>query len=79
MGRLKYTENASLPAQCQSCEEKDCWECDYAGTRWIFSERDRLIYARKLKEQAIARFQRQIAEIDRQLEKLKTNQDRHHS
>lgn len=70
MERLKYTENASLPAQCQSCEEKDCWECDYAGIRWGLSERDRLIYARKLKEQAIARFQRQIAEIDRQLEKL---------
>lgn len=79
MERLKYTENASLPVECQSCEEKDCWECDCAGMRWGLSERDRLIYARKLKEQAIVRFQRQIAEIDRQLEKLKINQDRHHS
>lgn len=76
---MDYLQDQLLPAECQSCEEKDCWECDYAGTRWIFSERDRLIYARKLKEQAIARFQWQIAEIDRQLEKLKTNQDRHHS
>lgn len=55
------------------CEEKDCWECDYAGIRWGLSERDRLICARKLKEQTIARFQRQIAEIDRQLEKLERN------
>lgn len=59
--------------ECQSCEEEDCWECDYAGTRWGLSERDRLINTRKLKEQAIARFQRQIAEIDRQLEKLENN------
>ena len=67
---MEYLQDQLLPAQCQSCEEKDCWECDYAGIRWGLSERDRLIYARKLKEQAIARFQRQIAEIDRQLEKL---------
>lgn len=67
---MEYLQDQLLPAQCQSCEEKDCWECDYAGIRWVLSERDRLIYARKLKEQAIVRFQRQIAEIDRQLEKL---------
>lgn len=70
---MEYLQDQLLPAQCQSCEEKDCWECDYAGMRWGLSERDRLIYARKLKEQAIARFQRQIAEIDRQLEKLERN------
>lgn len=67
---MVYLQDQLLPAECQSCEEEDCWECDYAGMRWGLSERDRLIYARKLKEQAIARFQRQIAEIDRQLEKL---------
>lgn len=70
---MEYLQDQLLPAECQLCEEKDCWECDYAGTRWVLSERDRLIYARKLKEQAIVRFQRQIAEIDRQLEKLERN------
>lgn len=70
---MEYLQDQLLPAQCQSCEEKDCWECDYAGIRWVLSERDRLICARKLKEQTIARFQRQIAEIDRQLEKLERN------
>ena len=64
-----------LPPECQSCLEPDCWECDYAGTRWVLSERDRLVYARKLKEQAIARFQREIRQIDAQLEKLGQIQD----
>lgn len=67
---MEYTQNNPLPPVCQSCQEPDCWECDWAETRWKLSERDGLLYARKLKEMAIARFRRQIAEIDRQLEGL---------
>lgn len=63
-----------LPPECQSCPEPDCWECDLAGARWELSERDRLLSSRKLKEMAIARFQRQISEIDRQLAALEEAQ-----
>ena len=59
-----------LPPECQSCLEPECWECDLAGARWELSERDRLLSSRKLKEMAIARFQREISEIDRQLAAL---------
>lgn len=75
MERLEYIENATLPAECRFCREPDCGECDYAGLRWVLTERDRLICARKLKEQAIARFQREIRQIDAQLEKLGQIQD----
>ena len=63
-------EKEQLPPVCRQCREPDCWECDYAGMRWEQSQRERLMHARKLKESAIARYQRQIAEIDRQLAAL---------
>lgn len=63
-------EKEQLPPVCRQCREPDCWECDYAGMRWEQSERERLMHARKLKESAIARYQRQIAEIDRRLAAL---------
>lgn len=58
---MEYTERSPLPAVCLACQEPDCWECDHAGERWILPEQDRRMLSRKLKEQAIARYQREIA------------------
>ncbi|MGM9641235.1 MAG: hypothetical protein ACI3V3_07695 [Faecousia sp.] len=58
--RMELMERNPLPAVCLACQEPDCWECDHAGERWIISEQDRLLLDRKLKEQAIARYQRKL-------------------
>lgn len=55
---------------CHSCQQPDCTGCDRDGDCWALSERDRLMLSRNLKERAIARFQRQLAEIDRRLAQL---------
>ncbi len=67
---MEYLQNSPLPAVCQVCAEPDCWECDCAEMRWELPERDRLVCSRKLKEKAIAHYQRQIAELDRRLAEL---------
>jgi len=60
---MEYLERNPLPEVCKHCTD-DCYACDHAGERWYLSEIDSLKLKRKLKEQAISRFQREIAEID---------------
>lgn len=59
---MELIERDPLPAVCRDCQEPDCWECDYAGKRWIFSEEDQRTISRKMKERAIARCQRLLME-----------------
>lgn len=28
---MEWIEANPLPAECQSCQEEDCYNCDYAG------------------------------------------------
>lgn len=46
----------------------DCGVCDHALERWHLSQADELRLKKKGLEKAIERYQRQIAEIERQLE-----------
>lgn len=67
---MEYIEVSPLPKACQDCHEPDCYECDYAGERWVLPKKQELLLQKKTKEQAIRRFQRQIEEIDKQLAML---------
>lgn len=67
---MEYAERDPVPAVCLGCGEPDCGECDHAGLRWELPERDRLELSRRLKEKAIARYQREIMEINRRLKEL---------
>ena len=64
---LEYKEVSPIPTECINCEEQDCGECDIAGLRWVLTKRSELELQRKIKLKAIERFQRELAEIDRQL------------
>lgn len=68
---MEWMEASPLPEECRNCKEQDCYNCNHLGKRWVLPERDRLLLRRKMMEQAIARYQRKIAEIDIQLSKLK--------
>ena len=67
---MEYIEVSPLPTVCADCQEPDCYECDFAGERWILPKKQELQLQRKMKEQAIRRLQRQIREIDEQLAML---------
>ena len=67
---LNYKERNPLPPICVNCQEEDCYECDYALDRWELDPADELRLRKKLKQRAIERMEREIAEIDRQLVEL---------
>ena len=67
---MEYVEVSPLPKACQDCYEPDCYECDYAGERWVLPKKQELLLQKKMNEQAIRRFQRQLEEIDKQLAML---------
>ncbi len=70
-----YVEAFPLPVCCEKCNDYDCYECEHASERWLISTRRELELKKKLKEKAIARFQREIAEIDRQLANFSEGSD----
>ena len=63
---MKWLETDSIPVQYLGCEE-DCYNCDYAGERWVLSWEDELRLKRKGLEKARERIEKQIAEIEKQL------------
>ena len=69
---MEWLEAVPMPEECVNCNEEDCYNCDTAGKRWVLSEEDTLRISRALKLQAIARLQRQVAEIDQQLHAFPT-------
>ena len=64
---MEWLEANPLPAECEKCEEEDCYNCDYAGKRWYLSEEDELRVRRKGLVKAVECLQRQIKEIDKKL------------
>ena len=64
---MEWIEANPLPEACQNCQEEECYNCDHAGKRWYLSQQDKLRLRRKGLQKSIARLQRQIDEIDRQL------------
>ncbi len=35
---MELQERNPLPEVCQTCEEGDCYNCDYAGERWYLPQ-----------------------------------------
>lgn len=64
---MEWIEANPLPKACQNCREEECYNCDHAGKRWYLSQQDKLRLRRKGLQKSIARLQKQIDEIDRQL------------
>ncbi len=64
---MEWLEANPLPAECENCEEEDCYNCEHAGKRWYLSKKDELRIRRKGLIKAVERLQRQISEIDQQL------------
>lgn len=67
---MKWMEASPLPVACQNCKDGDCYNCDHAAARWYISQKDELQLRRKSVLQAMARLQRQLNSIDRELELL---------
>ena len=65
---MEWIEANPLPQECLNCQEEDCYECDTAGKRWYLSKADELRIRRKGIIKAIERLERQIHEIDAELE-----------
>lgn len=67
--RVDLKEVKNLPPECEQCTE-ECYNCDYAGKRWILSEKEELLLRRKMLLRAVVRYQREIEIIDKQLQKM---------
>ena len=65
---MEWIEANPLPQECLNCQEEDCYEYDTAGKRWYLSKADELRIRRKGLIKAIERLERQIHEIDAELE-----------
>ena len=44
---MEYIEVSPLPKVCQDCHEPDCYECDYAGERWVLPKKQELLLQKK--------------------------------
>ena len=67
---MEWLELNPIPEECRECKEEDCYNCDTAELRWTLSREDELRARRMLMVRAIERFQRRLAAIDAELEKL---------
>ena len=67
---MEYIEATPLPAECLTCQEDECYNCDIAGERWQLSKADQLRLQKRMMLKAIERYTRKIAEIDKELEVL---------
>ena len=64
---MEWLEADPIPAECQRCEELDCYNCDTAGERWYLRREDELWLKRQSLVKAIERFQRRLEAIDMEL------------
>ena len=67
---MEYREVKPLPVQCQKCNEDDCYNCDYAAARWRLPRKTELQVRKKMLTRAILRLQRQLQEIQEELDAL---------
>ena len=64
---MELFEVNPLPEVCQNCQEEDCYACDHAGERWQLSKLEELRLRRLGMVRAISRYERLIAEIDKEI------------
>lgn len=70
---MEWIESNPLPAECTTCNCKDCYNCDYACKRFHLSPYDELRLRKKGILKAIERLERQLKAIDAELEAYKEN------
>lgn len=58
---MEWIEANPLPPVCQSCQEEECYNCDYAGERWYLSEEGEQMIRSKMQEKAAERQRRRNA------------------
>lgn len=51
---LEYIEVSPLPEVCRNCND-DCYNCEYAGERFILPEKDRIRLSMEIKKRQILR------------------------
>ena len=64
---MEWLEANPLPDACAKCKEEDCYNCEHAGERWNLSRKDELKNRKKLLVRAIARLQKLVEEIDKEM------------
>ncbi len=69
---LEDSEISFVPNGNPKCKESDCYAYDNAGECWKLEQKFLLSASRKLKERAIFRLQREIAEIGHRISELDT-------
>lgn len=67
---MEWIEVNPLPDVCQKCQEEECYNCDYAGLRWMLPKADKLRLEKVSLLKAIDRLQRQVKKIDEELKVL---------
>lgn len=50
---MQWLEINTIPEECKTCTEEDCYNCDTAGKRWILSKEARLRTDRILRNHCI--------------------------
>ena len=61
----------SVPFVCQRCA-LDCSECLYGADIFTLAKVDELLFKKRLREQELRRAEKALAEINRQLDALRT-------
>ena len=59
------------PGVCQKCN-LDCSECPYCADIFTLAKVDELLFRKRLREQEIRRAEKDLSEIHRQLDSLRT-------
>lgn len=65
---MEWIEVDPLPAVCIKCKEEDCYNCDWAGVRWVLSRTDELTLRRKAILKTIERLEKELASVDKELQ-----------
>lgn len=72
---MEWIEVNPLPEECIGCTEEDCYNCDFAGKRWVLSREDELRTTRMMLVKSIERTQRKIDALDAELEELRKEKE----
>lgn len=67
---MEWIEVDPLPAVCLRCKEQECYNCDYAGARWVLSHKDELRVRRNAIQKKIERLQKELSVVELEIENL---------
>lgn len=59
---MEWLETVPLPEECRTCQEEECYNCDYAGKRWYLAPEDASRIRERLLAQYVARQKRRLSD-----------------